>query len=201
MISKAKLLLNFLLGIFLLHSQLEAHTRWFFPPHRLNEDIKVSPCGGVKRGNATTFEASKPVQITWEEFINHPGSFSLYFSTGDETKFTHLITIKDTISTGKMNYTWTPPAMACSTCVLQVIQTMTDRNPPTLYHSCADVAIKITTPVLGHQNKNNDNNMPSIVWNAKNDIKNFDASYTILGQNSNQPNKQLIIKIPNAVRK
>jgi hypothetical protein len=42
--------------------------------------------------------------------------------------------------------TLTLPSGTCSNCVLQMVQVMTESNPPSYYFSCADLKIQVGAP-------------------------------------------------------
>jgi hypothetical protein len=82
--------------------------------------------------------------VNWQETINHPGYFRIYFSTAGDTNFTQLAQITDNQNGGGLhNFTAqvTLPNVTCTDCTLQVIQYMTESDPPSLYFACADLQL------------------------------------------------------------
>jgi hypothetical protein len=116
-------------------------------PRSSSDGLKTGPCGGVPRTNsAKTFAPGETITLNWEETINHPGQFEFYFSLANDVNFTLLKTVvddKDSTTDLPHQYstTLTLPNVSCDQCTLQMIQLMTDRNPPTRYYSCSDIVL------------------------------------------------------------
>jgi Synergist-CTERM protein sorting domain-containing protein len=139
------------------------HAVLVYPPSRNVNDssIKTGPCGNYAPGSGerTTLVAGSRIFIQFDETINHPGYFQLFFSPVADTQFT---LVEDAIPHRNDNparptfanprhyaHEITVPTTPCAGCTLQFIQVMEDRNPPTLYFSCADIEIVAPTPDAG----------------------------------------------------
>lgn len=140
----------FIILVFFLNQNINAHARWTLngtlTPRSTNAGIKTGPCGGFQRiATPKVFQAGSSINVEWEETINHPGRFEIYFSPADDANFVLLKTIIDTKNGGLSSTSITLPNTACTACTLQLIQVMTE-NPdsPSLYYSCAD--IQLTEP-------------------------------------------------------
>lgn len=114
---------------------------------------KVGPCGDVSRTNSpAVFSPGQTITVEWEETINHPGFFRIAFSPANDTDFDSYVLadkIADTQNDTNVPHFYqqdiTLPDLACTDCTLQLIQYMTeDPAVPTLYYSCADIAIQST---------------------------------------------------------
>lgn len=124
------------------------HTRFIFPVPRVAAALKVGPCGNVARGdNPLVVEAGTDLDVVWEEYIDHPGYYEIWFSPANDEDFELLLgDIPDLPRSpeGSNVYTATVslPDVPCEAGTLQVIQYMTE-NPqsPSLYFSCADVRL------------------------------------------------------------
>jgi len=143
-----------LLASLLVPSIALAHAAIQRPPARNPADssIKRGPCGPYAPGSGvrTQLIAGSQFTIEFDETINHPGYFQVFFSEVADTNF---VLIEDQIPhsnaapsptmANPRHYTHpiTIPNTPCASCSLQFIQVMTDRNPPTLYFSCADIEI------------------------------------------------------------
>ena len=62
-----------------------AHARWKLdgttPPRDNNTGHKIEPCGNVPRTNKDkTFTSGATIEVEWEETINHPGYFQIFFT-------------------------------------------------------------------------------------------------------------------------
>ena len=133
---------------FFLAEQLFGHAILLNPPPRNNRNqIKVCPCGGVPMGNSPTIlVAGQPYTVTWTEFVDHPGYYKIFFSPANDQNFIELAKIIDNQNGG--DYSYTIPAFPNTPTdhgTLQLIQYMTETDPPGLYCSCAD--IKVVTGV------------------------------------------------------
>lgn len=119
---------------------------------RAGTSIKTGPCGPYAPGTGarTTLTAGATFTVEFDETINHTGYFQLFFS---EVRDDNFVLVQDRIphsnaapspsfaSPRPYTTTITVPNVTCSECTLQLIQVMEDRSPPTLYFSCADIAI------------------------------------------------------------
>lgn len=142
-----------------------AHARWKLaagggttPPRNTSTGLKASPCGGVARTSTpTVLTAGQRLVLHWEETINHPGYYRIAFSQdGDvfppalpaptaQTPASSTLWVPFVLDIpGQSNYqaSVTVPDVACTNCTLQMIQYMTESNPPTMYYSCADIEIR-----------------------------------------------------------
>lgn len=135
-------------------------------PRNSRSDLKTGPCGGVAvdENKRTTVAAGQSINLEWEETVNHPGYFRLILIAGDGTQLTSVQPIVvmdryDDTQNGQViaadSSTWhhfsttvTVPDVSCEKCAFEFVQVMTDRNPPTNYHSCADVRITGGTTVI-----------------------------------------------------
>jgi hypothetical protein len=119
---------------------------------RAGTSIKTGPCGPYAPGTGarTTLTAGATFTVEFDETINHTGYFQLFYS---EVRDTNFVLLQDRIPHSNAapspsfanpraySTTITVPNVSCSECTLQLIQVMEDRSPPTLYFSCADIAI------------------------------------------------------------
>lgn len=152
------MIFNFIKLIFaliLLTPLAEAHTRLKAStgvlPRSMNAGIKTGPCGAYPKSlNPPTLTGGQQLTVTWEETIDHPGRYEIYFSEANDTNFVLLQTIPD-VQGGTLPHqyssTVTLPDVNCTTCTLQLIQVMTE-NPanPSLYYSCADMNLIASSP-------------------------------------------------------
>jgi hypothetical protein len=120
------------------------------PPRDPNPGIKApAPCGPAAPGSGvrTILTAGSVLNFRWEETINHPGQYRIAFSPDGVNGFDQniLATIPDVQDGGGLPHQYnaniTLPNTPCNNCALQLIQVMTDRNPPTNYYSCADIML------------------------------------------------------------
>ncbi|WP_455208858.1 SCE4755 family polysaccharide monooxygenase-like protein [Kaarinaea lacus] len=167
-----------LIIIAMLYTEMaRAHARFVVdsvtPPRSISDGIKTGPCGNFPRSqNPTTFDAGQQITVEWEETVNHPGYFRIAFSPANDQGFEDnvLYQVDDTQDDQNVphNYsaTITLPDTACEDCSLQLIQYMTERDPPTLYYSCADIRLVANIVPLDVQNlvAGNGNNEVSIAW-------------------------------------
>lgn len=143
------------LAVFVCSRDLGAHTRLVFPPPRDDRAHKTGPCGDVPRtGAPLVLEAGQEVEVEWEEFIDHPGYYEIWFSPGGDTDFELLlgghpdVAMPPGVSSNRYSATVTLPALPCEEGTLQVIQYMTeDPKRPRLYFSCADVRLVEPSPL------------------------------------------------------
>jgi hypothetical protein len=122
-------------------------------PRSTNAGIKSGPCGNFPASlNPPTLTGGQQLTLTWEETIDHPGRYEIYFSQSGDQNFVLLATIPDiqgnTIPLPhQYSHTVTLPDVNCNNCTLQMIQVMTE-NPanPSLYFSCADMKVVASSP-------------------------------------------------------
>lgn len=137
-------LLSLVSSLLWAHARLD--TEGVVPPRSANAGIKTGPCGADPVGTPTPFHAGSTIIVSWVETIDHPGEYRLSFSPANDANFVLLGNpIPDTQDDGLTPHyystTVTLPEEPCAQCTLQLIQVMTDRNPPTNYYSCATIAI------------------------------------------------------------
>jgi BIM1-like copper acquisition factor len=129
-----------------------AHTELTSPKPRSPGAKKSGPCGGEAAGKSrTTFTAGSRVTVHWREYIEHPGYFRVRYSpAGDK----HWVTLADHVpdkvvqpgaADAKYARTVRLPSAPAKAATLQVIQVMTDSNPPAFYFSCADIRLVTAT--------------------------------------------------------
>jgi len=135
--------------------QAEAHTRMKpneqIVPRSNRDNAKTGPCGGDAKTTPKVFLPGAQVRIDWEETINHPGRYEIRFSP-DGVDFSTVLANETDTQNGvddlphSYHKTVTLPNTPCLECVVQLVQVMTDRNPPTNYYTCADVRIDASSP-------------------------------------------------------
>lgn len=122
-----------------------AHARLTSPTPRNTAANKTGPCGSPRTANATTFAPGATITVTWTETINHPGYYRIAFSPSGDTGFDANVLLNNIPNPAGLqannSATVTLPTTPCTQCTLQLIQVMTDDNPPTNYFSCADITI------------------------------------------------------------
>lgn len=149
---------TFLSLTFLISGHFRISDNQLIKPRSAADNLKVGPCGNAAPktdpNDIPTLFAGDTVTISWEETINHPGWYRIAFSPDGQNGFDDNV-IADNITdtqNGQVNRndpttyhrysrSFTVPDTECSQCAIQMIQVMTDRNPPTNYYSCADVRI------------------------------------------------------------
>ena len=120
-------------------------------PRNNRDDLKSAPCGGAPKSAVQTFAPGAEVTLRWEETVEHPGWYEIRISR-DGVDFSHRLLRKDDDQNSRndLPHTYearvTLPTYECESCVLQFVQVMTDRNPPTNYYSCADVRLSASMP-------------------------------------------------------
>lgn len=147
------------LTLMLLSPGVLAHARFkvtgVLKPRTIESGLKTPPCGGasVDETRRVSLVKGQTIKVEWEETINHPGLFKISFSQDGVTGFeTNLIKEVQDDQNGAITYadpsSWHQfstellvPNVVCDKCAFQLIQVMTDSNPPTMYYSCADVSI------------------------------------------------------------
>ena len=123
-----------------------AHVELVSPAPRSPGAKKFGPCGGDPAGRRVTVRAGARLVVAWKETIDHPGEHLLRLSEGPGRRFVTLARVKDLpIPAGASERAYRAtvrlPRRAARAATLQLIQVMTDRTPPTLYFSCADLRI------------------------------------------------------------
>lgn len=179
-IAVAQLIVLMLIAI--VYTELaSAHARFVTdsatPPRSDNDGIKTGPCGNYPRSqDPVVFTPGQQITVEWEETINHPGYYRIAFSpAGDQGYDDNVLYQVDDNQDGSdvphyYNATITLPDVECEDCSLQLIQYMTERNPPTLYYSCADIRLVADNPPPDVQNAliATGNNEISIAWQYPN---------------------------------
>jgi len=158
-----------------------AHVRFVYPsPRDSNPGIKGPyPCGPDAfwgDGQNITSLSPGPMNITYEETINHNGApFRLAISVGDDSNYDKMILL-DQVPHNDLSKVPKPysivvtiPDINCPRCSIQILEIMTDKlssqtpcctyplppsNPPpagtilcpSVYHSCANIRILGKTP-------------------------------------------------------
>jgi hypothetical protein len=143
---------SYLLGL-LVPTVAYGHANLVSPTPRLEENIKISPCGGADPGaSVATYTAGELVEVEWEETVDHPGYYRLAISPQGVDGFAEII-LEDNIpdiggeiplgTTRPYTRMVQMPDRSCSRCSLQLIQAMTE-NPlaPEYYYSCSDITIE-----------------------------------------------------------
>jgi hypothetical protein len=166
-----------LLGV-ALASPAAAHIGLRYPPSRYGDSVlKEGPCGlagGARSDHVTVLEPGAQIEVTWDEYVDHPGHFRIAFDddgdddfvdpaclSGCDTRTPEIETysngtvlldgIADTVGGGLSHATVTLPDIECERCTLQVIQVMYDKPPYTapgndIYYQCADLALRRALP-------------------------------------------------------
>ncbi len=126
-----------------------------FVPRSTNPGVKIGPCGAdAKNLNPPTYTPGQVINVQWEETIDHPGRYEFYFSSANDTfPATPMMTVQDAQNAGvalphQYNANITLPNVTCTGCSLQLVQVMTETNPPSLYFACVDFKLQAagTTP-------------------------------------------------------
>lgn len=134
-------------------SGLLAHATLLTPRPRTKLTLKVGPCGGVARTDEPLeVEAGSLLDVTWEEYIDHPGFYRILFSHAGDADFEPLLdNLPDREATAEepiLRYSAQVklPSVPCEEGTLLLIQVMTeDPEHPRLYFSCAD--LRLVEPV------------------------------------------------------
>ena len=155
----------------------DAHARFaadsITPPRSDNSGIKTGPCGSDPRSqNPPVFTPGQQITVEWEETINHPGYYRIAFSPADDLGFDGnvLYQVDDDQDGSDVPHQYsasiTLPDVECDNCSLQLIQYMTERDPPSLYYSCADISLVADRPPTDVQNAiiASGNNEISVAW-------------------------------------
>jgi len=147
-----------------------AHLGLTSPTSRYGPDVlKTGPCGtsgGQRTGNVTTYEPGETIEVSWEEYIDHPGHYRIAFDEDGDDDFVDPSTMMELYSNdavlldgiadqgaAERDYlvTVTLPDVTCDNCTLQVIQVMYDKPPYTtpgndIYYQCADLVLRTGSP-------------------------------------------------------
>jgi hypothetical protein len=115
---------------------------------------KAGPCGpGSRNPNPTVLQPGQRLRVDWVETVDHPGYYRIAFSPGADLGYDQnvlLDKIPDNQGGPAASHTYsatvTVPSTPCTNCSIQLIQYMTETNPPSLYFSCADVEIRAGAP-------------------------------------------------------
>jgi MYXO-CTERM domain-containing protein len=145
-------------------------------PRHPADDLKLGPCGVGENDSRTTdpnlittYQAGETITVRWKESINHPSHFRISLApsdaefvdpTGyDDKDGGPNVLVDDIEDTGGPSGTLyeqqvTLPNEPCPTCVLQLIQVMTDKQPwngDDIYYQCADLVIEggVVSPTGG----------------------------------------------------
>lgn len=166
-------LATWLAGALLCAAPAAAHIALLSPTSRYGEDVlKQGPCGlagGPRSGHVTTLRSGSQLDVSWDEYIDHPGHFRISFDADGDDDFADpacvsgcttttpeierysnasvlLDGIADTVGGGISHAVITLPDIECDHCTLQVIQVMYDKPPYTspgndIYYQCADLVL------------------------------------------------------------
>lgn len=119
------------------------------PPRNMSTGLKSGPCGGIARTNApTVLTAGQSLVVQWEQTVNHPGYYRIAFSPSGDANFDDNVLVPMFQNVANQQFfetTITVPSTPCTDCTLQLIQYMTENDPPSLYYSCSDIEIKAAT--------------------------------------------------------
>ncbi|MEM6295870.1 MAG: DUF6595 domain-containing protein [Myxococcota bacterium] len=126
----------------LMPSSAGAHSLLIEPPSRSEEDFLMDgPCGGVPKGEPTTYEAGSLIDMQWDLTQNHFNVFRVAFSpAGDEGFDDNVIGTRPDVE-GVFSYTQPVPLplCTCTDCTLQLTQFTATGN--LAYYSCADIEL------------------------------------------------------------
>ena len=156
-----------------------AHLGLDSPTSRYGPNVlKEGPCGvpgGQRSNNITVLEPGAPIEIIWDEYVDHPGHFRVSFDADGDDDFVDppclsgcntripeielysnesvlLDGIADTPRGGASSVMVTLPDIECERCTLQVIQVMYDKPPYVIpgndiYYQCADLVLRRSAPL------------------------------------------------------
>jgi len=145
--------------VMLFAARAHAHIHLETPTSRPNMEAFQKddpPCGGLTRSNSPTIAVrGTTLSMEWNETIDHPGWYRISWSTtGDEGLLNGVVADEADIPDDQINGTFTYdlalPDITCDTCVVQLVQVMTDPaklpDPTTPsgfqeYHACADIRL------------------------------------------------------------
>jgi len=163
-----QLCLALLLGLVALAPvEAKAHLGLSAPASRYGPDtLKMGPCGvsgGERTEIVTYYEPGETIEVSWDEYIDHPGHYRIAFDEDGDDDFVDPATMMELYSNetvlldgiddkgpGERDYvaTVTLPDLVCDNCTLQVIQVMYDKPPYTtpgndIYYQCADLVLRV----------------------------------------------------------
>ena len=156
-------------------AEARAHLGLESPASRYGPDVlKTGPCGvdgGKRSDNVTYYEPGETIEVSWDEYVDHPGHYRIAFDEDGEDDFVDPATMTELYSNdavlrdgitdkgqGERDYlvSVTLPDLSCDTCTLQVIQVMYDKRPYTtpgndIYYQCADLVLRrgVASPDAG----------------------------------------------------
>jgi len=147
--------------------EAKAHLGLSAPASRYGPDtLKMGPCGvsgGERTEIVTYYEPGETIEVSWDEYIDHPGHYRIAFDEDGDDDFVDPATMMELYSNetvlldgiddkgpGERDYvaTVTLPDLVCDNCTLQVIQVMYDKPPYTtpgndIYYQCADLVLRV----------------------------------------------------------
>ena len=137
------------------HAAIVANPQGLLVPRGSGFAEKTGPCGVMpgtitplpRSANVTFLKTGQQITLSWTEMIKHPGHFVISLSQAGSKNFVPL-TGFDNIpenpalpAPAKYSATLTVPNTVCTDCTIQLIQVMTETNPPSNYYSCTDITI------------------------------------------------------------
>lgn len=150
-----------------------AHVRLLAPVSRYGDEMKFGPCGrlgGTRSASVTTFAPGQVITVSFQETINHPGSYRIAFDPAGDAALAPptwdataqawsnpagVLVLADRIADAaagltRLDVQVTLPDVECASCTLQLIQVMTDKPPydggDDFYFQCADLVLTSTSP-------------------------------------------------------
>jgi hypothetical protein len=152
-------------------SEARAHLDMTSPTSRYGPNtLKSGPCGisgGGRTENVAYYEPGETIEVTWDEYIDHPGHYRIAFDEDGDDDFVDPATMMELYSNdtvlldgiddkegrGERYYveTVTLPNVTCDNCTLQLIQVMYDKPPyetadDDIYYQCADLVLREGAP-------------------------------------------------------
>ena len=148
-------------------SPIAAHIQITYPPTRYafeppnSNNQKVGPCAtGTPTGVVTELSAGQQIEVTWDEFIDHPGHYRIALDTTGSDAFVDPTSETDMAVTGNVvayvpdtggsafSHAFTLPDLECERCTIQIMQVMTDKLPwgpangDDIYYWCSDISLR-----------------------------------------------------------
>ena len=140
-----------------------AHIQLVYPPQRIDSQ-KTGPCGasGSTRGNTITeLLPGATITVQWDETVDHPSHYRISFDMDGDDDFVDPATMDELSSNAavlldgiedlsggiprRYEQTITLPNVECTSCTLQLVQVMYDKEPygdgNDLYYQCADLVL------------------------------------------------------------
>lgn len=140
-----------------------AHIQIAYPAQRTASQ-KTGPCGaaGSTRGDTVTvLQPGATITVQWDETIDHPGHYRISFDVDGDDDFVDPATMDELNSNAavlvdgiedlsggiprRYEQTITLPNVECTSCTLQLIQVMGEKEPygngDDLYYQCADLVL------------------------------------------------------------